>query len=361
MRKEHKLKYDKAWDNKLKRYITPDNVNEVERHDRNRYFSEKFEDNEDKGEVLTLHKQSKTFKNKNGTEVSRKSHFASIGKNTKDYREKTDTLIKKQESLIHKLCKEVIKEIKYIKVPSVKANIMDVEYTIIHEQVLKIEFKHTEKMDKLSKRIPDAVITANLLGCEQEINLEFLYSHAVDENKRRQYEYYRQNCLELDISYLRDNLEDSEKSLRNKIKLAIENECYWAVNKTKLLCENEAFNMHIIEISKHNGLLTDSFYYPDNTYKRLFIYKDKLKDIDENHPCYFVEKPNLKYTQDTKCTDIGTCNNCNNCVFITNYYDKNTNNIKIYCNKIGDGQRINPFKVVNDIIADAIKLSAIKN
>jgi hypothetical protein len=109
-------KYERAWDNKLKRKVTPDEVSKAEAHDRNRYFSEQFNDDEDKGEVLTLHKDSKTYKSKLGKDVTRRRHFTSIGKNTVEYRRRTEELSNKQESIVHKLCKEVIKDIKFIKV-----------------------------------------------------------------------------------------------------------------------------------------------------------------------------------------------------------------------------------------------------
>lgn len=365
--KTKELKYNKAWDNKLKRYVLPSEVNEAERHDKNRYFSEKFDDNEDKGDVLTLHKQSKTCKSKNGKEFTRKAHFSAIGKNTKEYRERTSKLIKAQESLVHKLCKDVINDIKYIRVPEVKANIMGTEYTILHNQLINIQLKSIEKKDKQSGRIPDAIVTADILGNKQEIYIEFLYAHEVDEQKRKSLEYFNKNCLEVNLYDLRDNLEESEKSLRLKIKKLIENECYWVTNSVKLYCEKEALAEYVLEFSKSNNILRDTLYYDEKdstvefwNYHRLFLFKDSIQGIDETHPCYFRPRSEIEYTQEDKCKNIGDCAKCNNCVWISNYSSKDTYNTKIYCKKNGDKKRVNPFDLVQKVISKAIEMASIQ-
>ena len=329
-----KLTYEKAWDNKLKRFVTPSEVTDAERHDRNRYFSKQFDDSTDDnaaGEVLTLHKESKKFKNKNGTEIIRCKHFAAIGKNTKEYRERTAKLIKRQESLVHKLCKEVIKDIKYIKIPEVKACIMDAEYTVLNSQIIEINLKSIETKDKESGRIPDAIVIADILGSKQELYIEFLYAHEVDEQKRKSFEYFKKNCLEVNMYHLRDNLEDSEKVLKTKIKSLIENNCYWITNSVKLYAEKEALHEYAIEFNKTN-ILRDTLWYKRDEFEnysdwlkyRLFIFKNTIPNIDNTHPCYFVEDTDVKYTQEEKCTNIGDCVKCNNCIWISNYSNDST-------------------------------------
>lgn len=374
------LMYKEAWDNKLKKYVTPSEVDIVEGHDRNRYFSSKFNENDDisvdandkenKCRVLTLRKQSKTFINKNGKEVSRQRHFSAIGVNTKDYREKTAQLIKRQESLVHKLCKEVIKDIKFIKVPEVKTNIMGVECTVLHRQYVEIHYKGEQIKDKDSGRIPDAIVIADMQGVKQELYIEFLYAHAVDERKRKEYRYFHKNCLEVDISHLRDNLAESEKSLKSKIKEIIENNCYWVSNSVDQLCKDEALRKHIIEISTKN-ILRESEYYTrqyssEDTWKakRLYLFKDNLVanyGIDKTHPCYFIGDPDVQYMQSEKCSNIGRCKNCNNCIWIENYdnLETNINNVKIYCRKdgkIGDNP-VNALEVAQQVIKTAIEMS----
>lgn len=359
------LKYTQVWDNKLKKYITPSEVNEAEAHDRNRYFSEKFNDNENKGDVLTFHKESKPFKRSKGGDTVISAHFSKIADNTKAYRETTAKQIKHQESLVHKLCKEVIKEIKYIKVPEVKATIMGVEYTVLHESVIEIEFKSTETRDKESGRIPDAVVTTNILGTKQELYIEFLYAHEVNEQKRKQFEYFKKNCLEVNMYHLKDNLTESEKSLRTKIKNLIENNCYWLTNSVQLCAEQEALHEYVLEIKK-GGALEDSIHYTRNNfsteaewlYHRLFFFKDNL-NVSENHPCYFKANPNIQYSMQEKCTNIGDCAKCNNCIWISNYSSGDTSNTAIYCKKSGDKKRVNPFDLVNSVINKAIKMSSI--
>ena len=360
-KKVKNLKYEKAWDNVTKRFVAPHEVNRANAHDRNRYFSEKFEANEDKGVVLTLHKPSKTFTNKNGTEIKRRAYFASIGANTRKYREQTRELITKQESSVHKICKEIAEEIKYIKVPEVKACLMEIDYTILHNQVAEVKFNRTERMDPDTRKIPDAVLEIELFGVKQEIYLEFLYSHEVTESKRKALEYHHKNCLEVDISHLRDTLELSDKVLKEKIKYAIENNCYWVSNGVQQYCEREAFDDYIITISK-SGILRDSFYYKredckdeaDWNYRRLFFFKDNLK-VSKEHPCYFEENPQLKYTNTEKCTNIGECKACENCICITDYEKSDTSSTTIYCNKSGNKQKVNPFELVQLIVAKAIE------
>jgi hypothetical protein len=364
------MKYETAWDNRLQRHVTPEQVSNIEAHDKIRFFSEKFDENENKGFALTLHKQSKPYDSKYGKQIVRRAHFSAIAENTVEYRKKTTELSIRQESIVHKLCKEVIKDIEFIKVPEVKATIVDSECIVVPEQFVKIEFKCVEKKDDDTGRIPDAIVIADLLGVKQEVFIEFLYKHEVDENKRKMYNAFKKNCLEVDLSYLRDNLEESEKSLRTKIKSTIENECYWVSNSIKQYAENEAQSKYVIEFNK-NTILNDSKFYTRDQFedrhewleKRLYVFKDdipKISNIDNNHPCYFVAEDGVEYSQSERCTDIGNCLHCNNCVWISNYSTENTSNTKVFCKRNGDKKRVNPVELTNNIIKEAIKLSEIE-
>lgn len=356
----NQLKHKRAWDNVRKCWVKPDDIQKGEAHDRNRYFTEQFGANEDRGKVLTLHKASKKFTNKNGVTIERKAHFAVIADNTREYREQTAKKIVRQESLVHKLCKSVVKELRLIKVPSVQAQILGENITVLHEQYVKIhKVVGTEQRDTESGRIPDATIQVELLGKKQEIFLEFLYKHEVSEEKRLQYKYYKKNCLEIDISELQDNLDDSEKVLKNKIRKAISEQAYWISNRFKQLIETDSANKFIVEMSKKNGILLDTIYENKGEfYKRLYFFKDNLNkyNIPNEHPCFFDGNPNSVYTGNQKCVNIGQCNECNNCIWIKGYYSDNTDDTVIYCRRDGKCEKTHPVKIVDAILEYAKSL-----
>lgn len=346
-------KFEKAWDNKLKKWVKPEEVKRAEAHDILRYFSEEFKDDEDRGKVLTLHKESKPFKVKSGKEVIRKPHFSTVADNTREYRKDTIKKANRQESLVHRLCKEEINKIEFIKVPEYIIETFGVNHVLIPEQYIKIEeVTCKEKKDHETGRIPDAVIKAKLYGKLQEIKLEFFYSHAVDENKRKQYEYYKINCLEVDISYLKDNLELTETSLRNKIREAITNECYWVSCRLHQIIEKDL----LLEISKAKNNLRDSQYYIRSKMedlekyyqKRVYMFRDSL-NVPSDHPCAYRDESD-------RCVNIGECYKCSNCVHVSNYKDYNTNNIKIYCRKVNFNRQVDKENIIIDLINNAIEL-----
>lgn len=352
------LKYERAWDNRKQEWVTPDQVDKCEGHDRNRYFTEKFEPYENKGKVLTLHNTSTAYKNKNGKDITRRAHFSAIADNTREYRVNTEIKQKHQESLVHKLCKEVIKQLEFIRIPSVSARILDKEIQVIPEQYIKnLNVKSIEQKDELSGRIPDAVIEAEILGKKQDINIEFYYKHPVDENKRLQYQYYNMNCLEVSLVELRDNLDDSDKALKNKIRNIIQEKAYWVSNRLQLLIEKEAIKKYVIEISKRTGSLKISNnpnreqYESENDWleHRLFFFKDQLLGVDKKHKCR-LDSNKSRYT------DIGECQHCNNCIWIENYTSLNTDKTAVYCRKDGENKRVHPIELINNIINYAIEI-----
>ena len=353
-------KHPKAWDNVKKIWVTPEQVNTCEGHDRNRFFTDEFGVNEDKGQVLTLHNTSKTYTNKNGNEITRKAHFAIIAENTREYREQTAKKIIRQESLVHKLCKEVINDVKFIKVPAVSANILGVDTIVIHEQYIKVlNVNATECYDSTSGRIPDATLEVEILGKKQELFIEFAYKHVIDEQKRKNYTFHKKNCLEVNISRLQDNLDDSEKSLKNKIYKIISENAYWISNRYKQIIETDASEKYIVEISKKNGKLLNTMYKDKNDlYNRLFTFKDMITSsgIDVTHPCYFNGDPDIVYGEYDKCVNIGQCVNCNNCIWVEGYASGNTDNTAIYCRKDGKCEKIHPVKLVDMIIKYALSV-----
>lgn len=359
------LKYETAWDRLTNKFVKPSDVNRAEEHDRNRYYSERFTEDEDKGYVLTLHRQSKEYKSKSGKPIIRKAHFVKIAENTKEYRIKTDKYMKAQESSVHKLCKDVAKDIKYIKVPSVKATIMGRELIIVPEQIIPIKFIGMEKRDVETGRIPDIIVETTILGKKQELFIEIFYKHEINEMKRRQFNFYNKNCLEVDVSDLRDNLDLSEKSLRKIIKDKIENNAYWISNRAKCLIEKTVVDKFILDINIGESYFKKSDYYYNKDkdedieqwyYRRLYFFKDNISNkVPENHPCYFNSDPDIVYTQDEKCTNIGKCKNCNNCIELVGYKDNDINNIHIYCDRLGlNIKDMNPIQFMNMLFEELL-------
>lgn len=352
------LKYKQAWDRITNKFVTPNEVNKAEAHDRNRYYSEPFSSYEDKGFVLTLHKQSKEYKSKHGKSIVRQAHFVAIAENTKEYRRETDKKVRAQESLVHKLCKEVISEIRFIKIPEVKAQILGQDIILLTEQYITINVVNIEKKDSDTGKIPDITAETIILGKKQELYIEVFYKHEVDESKRKMYNYHNKNCIEVDISDLRDNLDLSEKSLRKIIKDRIENGAYWVSNRAKCLIEKIVADKFILDINIGENYFKKSEYYYNKDkdkdieqwyYRRLYFFKDNiLNKVPENHPCYFNSDPDRVYTQDEKCTNIGKCKNCNNCIELVGYKDNDINNIHIYCDRLGlNIKDMNPIQFIN--------------
>lgn len=363
--KKQDLKYEKAWDRVTRRYVTPSDVGRSEIHDRNRYYSEEFKDGEDKGYVLTLHKQSKEYKSKKGKTIVRKAHFVKIAENTKEYREKTDKKIKAQESNVHKLCKEVIKEIKFIRVPKVEVNVLNRRMVITTEQIIPIKLIKTEQIDKDTRKIPDITVETEILGKKQELFIEIFYTHEVDESKRKQLNYFNKNCLEVDISDIRDNLDLSEKVIKKLIKERIENHSYWISSRVKNLFEKEVISHYVLDINSNNFLRKTEYHgdlFEKNKvewyYKRFYFFKDNIEHIvSDNHRCYLKTDLDKVYTQNEKCTNIGDCKNCSNCVGVDGYLEQDIRDVHIYCDTKNLGiNNMNHIEFINMLFNKLIEL-----
>lgn len=342
------LKYKKAWDIKENRYRTPDDVFENDRasmHDRLRYFSERFEPGEDRGKVLTLHKKSI-----NGN----REHFQPIADNTLDYRKKTKAGKAAQESLVHKVCKEAIKEVYTIHVCSVKAEVLGNVVEVFPECILPMKYVCVEKRDEDTGRIPDAKVMLKMFGRWHEVFVEFCYKHAVPEDKRKQYEASKKNCLEVDISSLQFNLGLSATGLKTKIKAAISTDAYWVSFALKGYID-EALKERVAELTLSNGLLEQSRFYTENG-RRAYVFKNKLVDIEhipETNPCYFVEDMSKRYTWSEKTREIWQCLDCKHCLGVAGYTDPDINNLKVYCSKAAPVNNHMLLTLVNSVIIKA--------
>ena len=318
---------EEAWDNVEKKMVKACEVRRSHMHDRNRFFSKRCDywtDDDNSGDVLTVHKESREITRKNGTKsFTRKAHFARIGKNTAKYREVTAKKQEKQYESIHDLCNEVILDIKFIHIPEVKATFNNTEFTLIPEQYAKIKrVDRINKVDKETGKIPDAVIIVDLLGVEQEVFIEFYYTHEVDENKRKFYTFYKKNCLQVDLYHLKADLNLTKEALKKKIKVEIEENLYWVTNRAQILFNGDAYQKYVLTIDKSNKLINTAK--PENKDKeseRFYFYRDLLP-LD--HRCY---APN----SEGKVRVIGECKRCENCLMIENYYDLQSTNAIIHC------------------------------
>lgn len=194
-----------------------------------------------------------------------------------------------------------------------------------------------EKMDSQTNKIPDIVILTEIDGIKQELQIEIYYKHYVNEAKRRQLIYFKKNCIEIDVSFLKEDFSLSENDIKKRLVKIIENgeHTYW------ISCKNEEYmkallDRYACELAVDTVVLSrnmhPTLHYDflreldkDEYYKRrLMIFKDIL-NLDVNNPKYPSE-------DDRQYCEIGDCLSCKNCLGIQNYFDTNINNVRVLCN-----------------------------
>ena len=334
------MQYEKAWDVQRQEYVTAEQVDKCEMHDRNRYFSCKFSMDEDNGKVLTVRKEHK-YKRKD-KEHSVRTHFMAIADNTKDYREQTRKKQEHQESIVHKLCKKVINEIEFIHIPEIQTEIVGIKTPIIQDQYIRInKVIATEQKDDTTGFRPDATVEVSMLGINQPLLIEFCYKHPVSEEKRTRYRYYGVNVIEVDISELRDNLDEKEESLRKKIKTIIEERAYWISNRLEHAVK-EAESELVEEISFKNLLQRSTNF--NDCGRRYYIFKDGLP---HDHRCYEFEPV-------YKSIDIEKCKDCKYCVNMQGYNSPYSDfqKVKYWCLKADDE---NILSLITKIESNAVE------
>lgn len=362
------MKYDLAWDKETGLWVEPSSVDKNARHDKNRYFSVAGGDNKDEGVVLIVANESKPYTSKKGKVAVRRTHFCKLADNTREYRENIDRLVKAQESSVHKLCKKLVKEIGFMKLPALKVNLLGHEFLVASERYVKVKLLAVEKglgsLDRQPKpflngaenenvdgrmlnRRPDVMVEASGIG---ELAIEFYYKHQVDEVKRFELTEAGINCVEVDISALRDNLEASEEELTEYILDAIREHAYWISSSEKEQVLNRYRDM-IMELRLGNGFCESKRYRKPSDESnrvgmnmwynhRLYAFKDTLtqnENLSETHPCY--RNPNDWLGNSVvvdKEVEPWMCADCPNCLRLDGFKDDKTENVRVYCRKCSE-------------------------
>ena len=328
------IKYTKAYDSVKKIWVEPQDIEPCDRYDKPRFYSENIDENGvDSGEILTYRKQTREIKfrkpelHPGETGYTRRECFSTIGKNTKEFRDKIEKQVKTQESLVHKIAKEVGKNIHYIHIPSVCTELLGNEIELIPAQVVEVKYIKSEYTDKETGRRADILFEATISGIKQPLFVEIYYKHIVDQEKKKQLKENCINCIEVDISNLRDSLELSERALSKKIEYEIIHNAYWISSSYK-----EHFNIERdkIIIDCNNSVKIGDYPLLRNTYretdfgKRFFMFLN-----DYEHVSGATCTANI-----IKNINISTCAGCNRCIFIKNQSSNNIEDVHIYCLKM---------------------------
>lgn len=348
-----KKKYSEAFDSKLNRWVKPDDIDIADRYDKPRYYSVDTRQNENRnsGVILTYRKETKEIPFKrpdlhpDRTGYTRSSCFCEYCENNAEQREKVDRQVKAQESSVHKIAKNIAKDIKYIKIPAIKTQLLGQEYTISEEQIIKVKFLECEKKDEATGRIPDIIFEINYLGVVEKLYLEIFYKHPVEQDKKQEFRDNGINCLEVNISDLRSDTALSDKVLRKRIIEAIENDCYWISNAHKKIFD-DTIDKYIADINSANKLKRSFEANPAHE-ERFFVFKDDYNEITGSH---------CTHGSRVRSTNIGDCIKCKRCLYINNVDSDDIRDVNIYCFKVEPRvNKVNFVKILNRIKEESLE------
>lgn len=329
------MKYNRAFDKELNRYVGIEEFteeNKAEWYDRPRYFKTDDIDSEE-NEVLGYVRQSQPFRRSNMREdtpdIVRAAHFVKVCNNTKYECDRLSGKVKTQESYVHKLTKEIGKAVKVIKIPAIVVNVAGYEIRLTEEQYIPVQFIDTEYSIRCCNAVADIAYDTEILGVKQKIFVEVLYRHRVDEEKRNRLQTNKINCIEVDISDIREELDLSYQEIKRELLERITYTGYWISSAIKEIVEHSLADTELIEMTIHNGKLRHSEYRDGAYFSRAYAFKDMLK-LPKGHKCH-IEKEETWGANPDKYTNVGECNNCKTCASISGYLDSNVNNIRVVC------------------------------
>lgn len=328
------VKYTRAYDSVKKVWVTPQEVAICDRYDKPRFYSENIDENGvDSGEILTYRKQTREIKYKKPelhpgeTGYTRRECFSAIGKNSKEFREKLERKSETQESLVHKIAKEVGQDIHYIHIPAVCTELLGNEFELIPEQVIDVKFIQSEYTDEKTGRRADILFEAVINGISQKLFVEIYYKHIVDQEKKQQLRDNCINCLEVDISNLREDLEISERILSKKIEYAIMHNAYWISSSYKEYFDIERDKIILdcnSKVKVGNYSLLRATFREQEFDKRFFMFLDDYEYVS-GCTCSAGIIKNINIKQ---------CQNCKRCIYIKNPDSLNLDDVHIYCLKM---------------------------
>ena len=347
------VKFSRAFDMHLKKWVEPKdftNANKAEWYDKPRYYATDREFDID-NDILTYVQESKPFRRKNmkpeTPDVVVQAHFASICKNTAKNREYLKSAAEKQESEVHMLAKQIAKNIGFIKIPAINADMYGDKIELMQEQFVPVIFKEEEAYDDLSGTIPDVKFATTILGVYEEIHLEILYSHRVDYMKRSRLENAGISCLEVDLSDLKSRDRIKKDELSKIIKERIQNCAYWVTNRAAKMCTKILRDKYILGLQVGGKLYQSNKHPNSDRARRAYVYKDTL-GVSEDHPCYMSTDDSFN-TNYGKIVEPCDCKACEYCMLLEGYEEEDILKLRILCDKTGELHGMPGIKVMNFI------------
>lgn len=341
------LKYKIVYDRYNSTYI---NVDDIDLH--NKYFFGRYSDRKPLyiGDIVTPLSicRATTRKKHNGGEVNVRQSAKTVGERENNKINNKSVTI---ESLVHKLCKEEIQKVEYIRLPNIVTKMFGIyDATLFYESMVPVKFVQNEKMDKETGRIPDSILKMNFLGTELDLYVEFYYKHRVPKEKMQSYRFYGINAIEVDLSMFKDvNLTESE--LRPLIKEAIETSAYrqWLSSKIEYVFNGKVTQKRVNVIDSTTIMQNSTVAFEDPGNRRFIYKKDYIRTFGEGQ----IEKCPYRYSVKVddgipkKTIEVWECLKCNRCLGMYGY-NSTEDNARIYCAKVYNG--INCKLASSDII-----------
>ena len=337
---KHKdLKYQRVYDNKSGSYVYVDDIDLKEDYYFGRYCDRAPSCFGDTVIPLSICRAT-TRKKRNGGTISVRQSAKAVGEHKSNTTSKN---VISTESLVHKLCKEEIQNIKYIRLPGITTKMFgEYDVPLFNESMVPVKFVQNEKIDDDTGRIPDSILKMNFLGVELDLYVEFYYTHRVPDKKVKQYRFFGKNAIEIDLSAFK-NYGLTEKELRPLIKKYIEVAAnrQWISSKIKYDFDNKITKKRVNVIDHSTGMCNSTVAFEDPGNRR-FIFKDKyVKSFGEGQfkkcNCYNTTTIN-EYGAEVpkKSIEVWECLKCNRCLGMYGY-NSTDNNARIYCAKVYDG------------------------
>lgn len=348
------VKYEQAFDSKRGRWVSVSDFNDdnkMDWYDKPRYYSSENIDDED-CEILTYVRHSKKFRRKNmkseTPDIQNVPHFASVGKNTYERRAELVRTQAARESDVHAIAKKVAEQLSLIKVPAIKVDVYGYELKVMPEQYLPVTFLDAEKYVASSETRPDILMKTKILGLEENLHVEILYSHRVEQAKKCRLQNAGIYCVEIDLSDLKAYRDLGKAELAKIIRERLINDSYWISNRLQTFFE-DTISKYFLELSIRSKFSRSRLY--DTFEQRAYVFRDSL-GVEPGHPCYLRAEDSIR-GEGGRAVEPCMCKKCDHCLFIKGYDDPDIKNLQIICDRLGVLYQL-PRYLVMSIVKDKI-------
>lgn len=315
-----------AWDNKEHKYVNVDDIDENSMHDKNRYFSDKFDITTDGTYIYTVRKEH--TRRSNGKEYTVNRCFERVCENTKERRMELAIKMEIQKNLVYKLEEQLFSDgtFKFLRVPGLKYHFIGRDMPLFFDSVIILDDMPFNKMFIHNTIMHCVTAKTSILGVQQEILIKLAYDNFIDSDLRNKLIDNRENCIEIDISSLRDNLDMSESTLRKEMIKLIENgvntgNTHWVSNRAHDILEKDVISKYIIERKLGDGFEL-SIHHSKDLPLRLYVFNDQAGF-----------QPGNPVLNKHKSCSICDCNDCSQNLGILNYNSINAGDVVSICNK----------------------------